>query len=121
MSWSSQPGLGPRKRFCSLNRRMQPRWGTSRDSSPDPGRMDDVIIAGAGVAGSALAILLGRAGYSVGLFDQAQFPREKPCGEGIMPAGVAALERMGLLEAVGGQSFAGIRYIAGRTVAQARF
>jgi len=81
----------------------------------------DVAIAGGGVAGSALAILLGRAGISVGLFEKSHFPREKPCGEGIMPAGVAALERLGLADAVGGEPFYGIRYHAGPHTARARF
>ena len=42
--------------------------------------MADVLVAGGGPAGSALAILAGRAGISVALFDQARFPRDKPCG-----------------------------------------
>jgi len=59
--------------------------------------MKDVLIAGAGIAGSALAIHLARRGYSVVLVERSRFPREKPCGEGVMPAGVAALERLVLL------------------------
>ena len=39
-----------------------------------------------------------------------RFPREKPCGEGIMPAGVAVLERLGLRDAVGGRPLASVRY-----------
>ena len=74
----------------------------------------DVLIAGGGVAGSALAILLGRQGLRVELYERASFPREKPCGEGLMPAGVAVLERLGLAEAVGGVPFHGIRYHFGR-------
>ncbi len=70
----------------------------------------DVLIAGGGPAGSALAILAGRAGHSVSLFDGARFPREKPCGEGLMPSGVGALERLGLAAATGGVPIGGIRY-----------
>src|SRR5207253_1881078 len=58
--------------------------------------MMDVLVAGAGIAGSALAIHLGGRGYSVVLVERSSFPREKPCGEGLMPAGVAALERLGI-------------------------
>jgi menaquinone-9 beta-reductase len=70
----------------------------------------DVLIAGAGPAGASLAIMLGRAGLTVELYDARRFPREKPCGEGVMPSGVAVLGRLGLLEAVGGRSVAGVRY-----------
>ncbi len=72
--------------------------------------MTDVIIAGGSVAGSALAILLGRAGVGVELYEQHGFPRDKACAEGLMPAGAAVLARMGLLPAVGGARFRGIRY-----------
>src|SRR5690349_639690 len=40
--------------------------------------------------------MLGRAGISTILLDRARFPRDKPCGEGLMPAGVAVLTRLGL-------------------------
>ena len=70
----------------------------------------DVVIAGGGPAGAALAILAGRAGLSVALFDSARFPRDKACGEGLMPAGAAALERLGLGQATGGVPIEGIRY-----------
>src|ERR1700733_8863817 len=75
------------------------------------GLMSRVLIAGGGVAGASLAILLGRSGVEVELFERGTFPREKPCGEGLMPAGVAALERMGLGSAIGGAPFFGVRYI----------
>lgn len=70
--------------------------------------MTDVLICGAGIAGSALAIALGRQGREVVLMDRAVFPREKACGEGLMPAGVAALERLGIQ--VQGAPFRGVRY-----------
>lgn len=83
--------------------------------------MVDVLIAGGGVAGSTLAILLGRCGFSVELFEQSHFPREKPCGEGLMPAGVAVLERLGLAEAVGGAPFYGVRYHFDKYTAEGSF
>jgi flavin-dependent dehydrogenase len=70
----------------------------------------DVAIAGGGPAGATLAILLGRAGLRVDLFEARRFPREKPCGEGMMPAGVAVLDRLGLRGAVGGNPLSGVRY-----------
>jgi 2-polyprenyl-6-methoxyphenol hydroxylase-like FAD-dependent oxidoreductase len=70
----------------------------------------DVAVAGGGPAGATLAILLGRAGLRVDLYEARRFPRDKPCGEGIMPGGVAVLERLGLLAAVGGRALRAVRY-----------
>ncbi|MFI5372472.1 MAG: NAD(P)/FAD-dependent oxidoreductase, partial [Candidatus Eisenbacteria bacterium] len=85
------------------------------------GIVTDVLIAGGGVAGSALAILLGRAGLVVELFERGDFPREKPCGEGLMPAGVAVLDRLGLADAVGGTPLSGVRYHFHGTIAAGSF
>jgi menaquinone-9 beta-reductase len=70
----------------------------------------DVVVAGGGPAGATLAILLGRAGLRVDLYEARRFPREKPCGEGIMPGGVAVLGRLGLRDAVGGRALSAVRY-----------
>jgi geranylgeranyl reductase family protein len=43
----------------------------------------DVLVAGAGPAGSATAMHLARAGARVLLVDKARFPRDKPCGGGL--------------------------------------
>jgi flavin-dependent dehydrogenase len=81
----------------------------------------DVAIAGGGIAGSSLAILLGRAGYTVLLAERDRFPREKPCGEGIMPGGVAVLSRLGLAQATGGAVLRGVRFRKGTLAVQAPF
>ena len=60
----------------------------------------DIIIVGASVAGAASAIALAPHGYRILLLDRAAFPRDKACGEGIMPQGVRALAEIGLLEDV---------------------
>ena len=89
---------------------------TSSKSSADKGTAD-VLIAGGGIAGSSLAIMLGRRGLAVQLFERAEFPREKPCGEGLMPGGVAVLDRLKVTDSVGGTRFRGVRYhFNGRTV-----
>jgi geranylgeranyl reductase family protein len=43
----------------------------------------DVLVVGAGPAGSATAIHLARGGARVLLVDKASFPRDKPCGGGL--------------------------------------
>src|SRR5437773_7500382 len=43
----------------------------------------DVIVVGAGPAGSTAAYRLARAGARVLLLDRARFPRDKPCGGGL--------------------------------------
>lgn len=62
--------------------------------------MHDVVIAGGSLAGAATAIHLAERGRSVLLLDRQQFPRPKACGEGLFPAGVAELERLGVLASV---------------------
>lgn len=59
-----------------------------------------VIVVGAGPSGAATALLLARAGHHVAVFDRATFPRDKACGEGLMPPGVAVLRRLGVFERV---------------------
>src|SRR6185295_2388314 len=57
-------------------------------------------IVGAGPAGSAAAIMLARAGLDVVLVDQHSFPRDKVCGDGLIPDAHNALRKLGLLDAV---------------------
>ena len=60
----------------------------------------DVLIIGAGPSGSACATVLAGAGLQVCLVDQHDFPREKVCGDGLIPDAHAALARLGLLDEV---------------------
>ena len=60
----------------------------------------DVVVAGAGPAGAMCAIHLARAGRRVLLLDQARFPRDKTCGEGLVADAIDSLGRVGLLETV---------------------
>ena len=62
----------------------------------------EVVVVGAGPAGSALAGELAARGRKVLLVDRRLFPRAKPCGECVSPGGVRALRRLGLSGAVEG-------------------
>lgn len=64
--------------------------------------MDDVLIAGAGPAGSIAALVLARAGVRVRLIDRARFPRHKLCGDTVNPGTIALLRRLGLDKATSG-------------------
>ena len=59
-----------------------------------------MLVVGAGPAGSACAQTLASAGLQVVLADQHRFPRDKICGDGLIPDAFAALQRLGLLEEV---------------------
>ena len=56
----------------------------------------DVLVVGAGPAGSACAQWLARQGRQVVLVDQHDFPRDKVCGDGLIPDAHAALQRLGV-------------------------
>lgn len=59
-------------------------------------RSADVIVVGAGPAGSAAAWQLRQAGREVVVLEKAEFPREKVCGDGLTPRGVQALRDLGV-------------------------
>lgn len=56
----------------------------------------DALIVGAGPAGSAAAILLARAGWSVVLVEKERFPRRKVCGECVAPSNLPLLDSLGV-------------------------
>jgi len=66
----------------------------------------DVLIVGAGPAGSALAYFLADHGLDVLLVDKADFPRDKTCGDGLSPRALQILNKMGLAEKVKETGFA---------------
>jgi len=80
-------------------------------------RTPDVLIAGAGPAGSSAAWHLARAGLRVVLVDRAAFPREKACSEYLSPEAVRLLDELGVvgdLEAAGAMPLLGTRVIGPR-------
>ena len=62
--------------------------------------MLDVLIVGAGPAGSVAAAVLARAGARVRIVDRAVFPRDKLCGDTVNPGTLATLSRLGLARAI---------------------
>ncbi|MCB1257246.1 MAG: geranylgeranyl reductase family protein [Microthrixaceae bacterium] len=65
-------------------------------SGEDAGTSFEVLIVGAGPAGTAAAITLARAGVNVAVIDKAKFPRDKTCGDGLTADALRILERLGL-------------------------
>jgi len=68
----------------------QPRETNAREVDAD------VVVVGAGPAGSATAYHLARTGLDVALLEKTAFPREKVCGDGLTPRAVKALVAMGI-------------------------
>lgn len=56
----------------------------------------DVLVVGAGPAGSTAALRLAAAGRDVVLLDRACFPRSKVCGDGLTPRAIDGLDRLGV-------------------------
>jgi menaquinone-9 beta-reductase len=82
---------------------------------PAASRDADVIVVGAGPAGSATAHHLALAGHDVLLLEKASFPREKVCGDGLTPRAVRSLVSMGIdtSEQAGWLHNKGLRIIGG--------
>ena len=56
----------------------------------------EVLVVGAGPAGSSAATWAARSGREVLIIDSAKFPRDKPCGDGLTPRAIAELTALGL-------------------------
>ncbi|WP_051176569.1 geranylgeranyl reductase family protein [Propionimicrobium lymphophilum] len=75
-----------------------------------------VIVVGAGPAGSATAAFLARYGIDVLLVEKSKFPRDKICGDGLTPRAVRMLNRLGVdtSEEAGWTHNVGLRVYGGR-------
>src|SRR6202049_2240520 len=58
----------------------------------------DVLIVGAGPAGTVAATVLARQGARVRIIDRARFPRDKLCGDTVNPGTLAMLRRLRMAE-----------------------
>lgn len=82
----------------------------------------DVALVGGGPAGLATALAIHRAGLQVTVLERSRPPKDKACGEGLMPDGLARLQELGVhLEPKDHHPFRGIRYFDGDIVAEGRF
>jgi menaquinone-9 beta-reductase len=61
-------------------------------------RRYDLAVVGAGPAGAATAYYAARAGLDVLLLDRQEFPRDKVCGDGLMPHAASEISMMGLAD-----------------------
>ena len=71
-------------------------------STKKPFNESDVLIVGAGVAGCALAVALGKQGRKVTLLERSLKEPDRIVGELLQPGGVQALEQLGLLDCLEG-------------------
>ena len=82
----------------------------------------DVFVIGGGPAGLAAAIAARQQGFRVLVADGAQMPIDKPCGEGLMPDGIAALQELGIsMKPQNGYPFRGIRFLSAALAVEAKF
>ena len=76
--------------------------------------MIDVLVAGGGPAGLAVAIRAAARGFRTVVLERAAGVPDKACGEGLMPAGLRELQSLGALELIAARDrapFRGIRYL----------
>ena len=82
----------------------------------------DVFVIGGGPAGLATAIAARQRGFDVVVADGALPPINKPCGEGLMPDGRSALEKLGIvIPEEDSHPFRGIRFVSGGLSVDASF
>lgn len=93
-------GRGDAKGYSFLMTDAKADTDLQRPVSSLPDEMWDVIIVGAGPAGSTAAIHLARGGHRVLLLDKERFPRDKVCADGLVADAIRCLRRAGLYDTV---------------------
>ncbi|MBV8452303.1 MAG: FAD-dependent monooxygenase, partial [Deltaproteobacteria bacterium] len=83
--------------------------------------LSDVVVVGGGPVGLAAAIALRQRGFQVLVADRRCPPIDKPCGEGVMPDGVSALGRLGVVCDSRAVPLSGIRFSEAGCSAEALF
>ena len=75
-----------------------------------------IAVIGGGPIGLMSALMLANRGHIVHVFEKGDWPKDKACGQGIMPSGVKALKKQGIEFNHGLDSFAfdGVSYIDGQ-------
>src|SRR5215469_1498782 len=82
----------------------------------------DVFVVGGGPAGLAAAIAARKSGLEVVVADGFEPPIDKACGEGLLPATLQALNRLGVrLDSSDGYPFHGIRFADHQSMVEASF
>ncbi len=92
----------------------QTRVSRSAPSYPRRVARHDLIVIGAGPAGTAAAITAARAGASVLVLEKAAYGRDKVCGDGLTPRAVGALNQLNI-KLDDAHRIDGLRMIANRT------
>lgn len=70
-----------------------------------------IAVIGGGPVGLYTSIILANKGHKITVFEKNTWPKDKVCGQGIMPSGVELLEEIGIDCSVHGHNFQGIKYI----------
>jgi menaquinone-9 beta-reductase len=93
----------PRESFGSAQRTSAAAAGRESWAVLDPAERAgagadswDLVVVGGGPAGATVAREVAAAGHRVLLLDRREFPREKTCGDGLLPDAVRALQRAGV-------------------------
>ena len=86
------------------------------------GHETDVVVIGGGPAGIAAALAIRQKRFAVTVVDYAWPPIDKTCGEGLMPDGLAALQRLGVqIDSSQTSRFRGIRFLGSGVSVEADF